>query len=410
VNDVSDLPLIISVDDHVLEPADVWQRWLPTAYREQAPHVERVRGRLRHGRRRPYFDRTDDGMWADVWVYEGRNMPLLGGLASAGSDRTHANNDPILYDDMRPSAYDRDARLVDMDANHTEASLCFPSFPRFCGQTFLEAEDKDLALACVRAYNDWMLQEWCGDGARGRLLPMTLIPLWDVELCAAEVRRCAALGNTSIAFSESPPALDLPSIHSGYWDPLWRACVDTGTVVNCHIGSSSTFPRTGPDSPMLTTFALVHEGSQRCLVDWLCSGLFERYDTLRVALSEGGIGWIPFLLERIDYTWRGHEGYAGVDHLTKAPSEYMKGHVYGCLVNDLTGLRNRDALPIDQLMFEVDFPHGDSHWPHSMETFVTVADQAGLTPAERHAILRNNAIACYDLGRFGVEPTQPSLG
>ncbi len=285
---MTDYPRLISVDDHVLEPGHVWQRWLPTALRAEGPRLERQRGVLRHRRRRPYFDQSDDGDWADVWVYEGKAMPLLGGLALAGTDRKEANTEPILYDDIRPGACEQSARLVDMDANHTEAGLCFPSFPRFCGQTFLEAADKDLALACVRAYNDWMIEEWCGGAGRGRLLPMTLIPLWDVELAAAEVRRCAAKGNTSIAFSESPPALDLPSIHSGYWDPLWQACGDTQTVVNCHIGSSSTFPRTGPDSPLLTTFALVHEGAQRCLVDWLCSGIFDRYDTLKMALSEGG--------------------------------------------------------------------------------------------------------------------------
>jgi predicted TIM-barrel fold metal-dependent hydrolase len=404
-----DLPRIVSVDDHVLEPPDLWERRLPREYADRAPHVERVKGVLRHGRRRPYFDKADDGAWADVWVYEGRAMPLLGGLANAGTDRAHANNDPIIYETLRPSTHQRDARLVDMDANHAEGALCFPSFPRFCGQTFLEAEDKDLALACVRAYNDWMMVEWCGDAARGRLLPMTLIPLWDVNLAVDEVRRCAAIGNTSIAFSESPPALDLPSIHSGYWDPLWQACVETDTVVNCHIGSSSTFPRTGPDSPMLTTLALVHEGSQRCLVDWLCSGIFERFDPLRVALSEGGIGWMPFLLERIDYTWKSHEGYAGVEELTKPPSQYMEGHIYGCLVNDLIGLQNRDRLPVHQLMFEVDFPHGDSHWPHSIDTFTKLATDAALTEDEIHGILRNNAIECYRLERFGVEPSRPSV-
>jgi predicted TIM-barrel fold metal-dependent hydrolase len=159
---------------------------------------------------------------------------------------------------------------------------------------------------------------------------------------------------------------------------------------------------------MLTTLSLVHEGSQRCLVDWLCSGIFERFDALRVALSEGGIGWIPFLLERIDYTFKGHEAYAGVDHLTKLPSEYMEGHVYGCLVDDLIGLQNRGRLPVDQLMFEVDFPHGDSHWPNSIETFTRLATAAQLTDDEIYGLLRNNAIDCYNLERFGLERSVPA--
>jgi predicted TIM-barrel fold metal-dependent hydrolase len=401
---VNEFPRIISVDDHVIEPSHVWEQWLPKAYVERAPRLERQKGVEKRARRRSFFKQTDDGQWADVWVFDDKAMPLQGGLASAGTDRDAASNAPILFDDIRPGAYDRTARLADMDANHTEASLCFPTFPRFCGQTFLECEDRDLALACVRAYNDWMMQEWCGDEARGRLIPMTLIPLWDAGLAAEEVRRCAAIGTTSIAFSESPPALDLPSIHSGYWDPLWQACVDTDTVVNCHIGSSSTFPSTGPDSPMLTMLTLVHEGSQRCLVDWLCSGIFDRFPDLRLALSEGGIGWIPFLLERIDYTWHGHSGYAGVDHLRKAPSEYFASNIYGCLVDDLIGLQNRDRLPVDHLMFEIDFPHGDSHWPNSMNTFTRLAADAQLTDAEANGVLRNNAIACYGLERFGLVP------
>jgi predicted TIM-barrel fold metal-dependent hydrolase len=398
-------PLIVSVDDHVLEPPDVWQRWLPAKHRAAGPRVERQKGVMNHGRRRPYFTETDDGEWADIWMYEGKGMPLSGGLALAGVDRSEAHNNPILYEDIRPGCYQQAARLADMDLNHQEAGICFPSFPRFCGQTFLEAKDKDLALACIEAHNNWMIEEWCSGDAYGRLIPMALIPLWSVGLAAAEVRRCAAKGNSSIAFSECPPALDLPSIHSGYWDPLWEACDETDTVVNCHIGSSSTFPRTGPDSPNLTTYSLVHEGAQRAFVDWLCSGIFDRYDGLRVALSEGGIGWMPFQLERIDHTLAGHQGTLGVDHLTKKPSEYYKGHIYGCLVHDLIGLKNRDRLCVEQIMFEVDFPHGDTAWPHSIQVFEKLALDSELTDEEIHGILRNNAIDCYRLERFGLKKT-----
>src|SRR4029453_17867322 len=122
-------PQIISVDDHVLEPPDLWQRWLPEAHRAAGPGVERQKGVVRPGRRRPYFDRTGDGEWADIWVYEGKGMPLLGGLALAGTDRREANNHPILYERIPDGAYQQPARLADMDANHVEASLCFPSFP-----------------------------------------------------------------------------------------------------------------------------------------------------------------------------------------------------------------------------------------------------------------------------------------
>jgi predicted TIM-barrel fold metal-dependent hydrolase len=400
-----DIPKIISVDDHVIEPLHVWQEWMPKKFADRAPRVERMTGRMKKLPRRFNFVEDPDGKPADVWVFDGLAMPINEGVASAGGDRSKLSNGPMLYDDIQPAAYDRTARLAAMDSNHTEASLCFPNFPRFCGQTFLECEDRELGLAAVQAYNNWMIEEWCGDEAYGRLLPVTLIPLWDAELAAVEVRRCAEKGNTSIAFSESPPALGLPSVHTDYWDTLWRACVETGTVVNMHIGSSSTFPRTGPDSPMLTMLTLVHEGSQRALVDWLCSGVFERFEALRIALSEGEVGWMPFLLDRIDYTWRGHQGYAGVeDRITRAPSSYFEGHVYGCLVDDPVALESRHRLPFEQLMYEIDFPHGDSTFPRTRESAEKLIADSGLSDIEAVQLLRNNAIGCYRLERFGIEP------
>ena len=137
-----------------------------------------------------------------------------------------------------------------MDANWIESSLCFPTFPRFCGQTFLEAKDKDVALACVKAYNDWMVEEWCADPS-GRLIPLIIVPLWDAKLAGEEVRRNAARGVRAVCFSEIPPFLGLPSVHdkNNYWDPFFGACAETGTVINMHIGSSSKMPSTSADAP-----------------------------------------------------------------------------------------------------------------------------------------------------------------
>ena len=135
-------------------------------------------------------------------------MAILPGFAAAGMDQDYLglHYDPLTYDEMRPGCYEQAPRLEDMDENHTEVSLSFPTFPRFCGQTFLEHGERDLALACVRAYNDWMIDEWCAGAGYGRLIPLTLIPLWDPELAAAEVRRCAAKGSFAVAFSGEPGA------------------------------------------------------------------------------------------------------------------------------------------------------------------------------------------------------------
>jgi predicted TIM-barrel fold metal-dependent hydrolase len=396
-----DAPRIISVDDHVVEPPDVFARHLPARYRDAAPKVLRVTGGCRKTRRTIVFKEGGGNEIGDCWSYEGTLYPIVSGLVASGQDREHLTNGAMTFDQMIPACYDQTARLAAMDLNHVQASLCFPTFPRFCGQTFLEANDKDLALACVIAFNDWMIDDWCGGAAKGRLIPLTLIPLWDVELAAAEVLRCVTKGSHAIAFTEAPPSLDLPSIHSGYWDPLWNVCQETDTVVNMHIGSSSTFPSTGPDSPMITSTALVHEGSHRALVDWLCSGVLGRYPTLRIALSEGQIGWIPFVLERLEWGWESHKGYAR-GNLTEIPTSYYRNRVFGCVVNDVVGLRMRDLVGMDQIMYEVDFPHGDSPWPESKLALEKMAANAGLSDDELYKLARGNAITCYGLHRFGI--------
>src|SRR5690606_22020494 len=164
-----------------------------------------------------------DGPLVDYWVYEDLHLSLKRAVAAAGRPRDEMTMTGTTYDDIREGCYEPTARLKDMDVNFTQASLSFPNFPRFCGQTFLEASDRELALLCVRAYNDWMVEEWCA-GSDGRLVPLCLVPLWDAQLAADEIRRNAARGVNAVAFSEIPPYLNLPSIHSGYWDPFFQAC------------------------------------------------------------------------------------------------------------------------------------------------------------------------------------------
>src|SRR4029453_12393806 len=169
--------------------------------RDRGPRVERLKGRFVPVNR---WVETDDGEWADLWRFGDYEAAIIPGFAAAGMDQNELDWVPLTYDMMRPGCYRQAERLVDMDANHTEAGIAFPMFPRFCGQTFHEHPDRALGVACVQTYNDWMIDEWCaGDGA-GRLIPLTLIPLWDPQLAADEVRRCAAKGAHAVGVSESP--------------------------------------------------------------------------------------------------------------------------------------------------------------------------------------------------------------
>ena len=399
-----DLPLIISVDDHVLEPADLWTSRLPVRFRDRAPQLVRVRGRFGAGARGG-FVLDDDSDWADIWRFEGYEAPIIPGFAAAGMDQDAIGDDwrPMRYDEMRPGCYEQGARLADLDMNHTEASLAFPTFPRFCGQTFHENPDCELGLACVQTYNDWMIDEWCSGDGSGRLIPLTLIPLWDPQLAADEVRRCASKGSFAVAFSENPTRLKLPSIHTAHWDPLFAACEETETVVNLHIGSSSSFPMTSVDAPRAVSLALTYQGASHALADWLTSGVLERFSRLRVALSEGQIGWIPFIVERLDSVWDDRPVYGNLDgRLTRRPSSYIPGRVYGCVFDDVIGMQIRDRIGIEQIMFETDYPHGDSTWPNSKAVLQKLVDQAGLDEHETYLLARGNAIACYGLHRFGI--------
>jgi len=260
---------------------------------------------------------------------------------------------------------------------------------------FLWMKDKELALACVRAYNDWMVEEWGGESG-GRLVPLCIVPLWDPQLAAAEVRRNAERGVRAVAFSELPGKLGLPTIHdvSGHWEPFFAACAETRTAIFMHIGSGSHWLTSSPDAPPAVTATLVFMTSAMALTDWLFSGVLARHPDLRVCFAEGQIGWIPYVLERADKLWRKDIWAGPAGRLPEEPSRYMR-HVYGCFYDDLTGLGSRDAIGVDRITFETDYPHQDSTWPATVDTVRSFADQ--LDAVELEMILRGNARALLGL-------------
>jgi predicted TIM-barrel fold metal-dependent hydrolase len=396
-NSFGELPRIISVDDHVVEPPHLWQTWLPEKFRDRGPRSERRGiGTMRHiggGAYEQTFDPA--GPQADCWVYEDLVYINKRHVAAVGFDRDDMTMSPITYDEMRPGCYEPKARLEDMDLNHVEASLSFPTFPRFCGQTFAEAKDKELAEACVRAYNDWMVEEWCGDSG-GRLIPLTIVPLWDAGLAAAEVRRNAERGVRAVCFSEIPSHLGLPSIHSGEWEPFITACEDTETVICMHIGSSSRMPATSGDAPVAVAATLSFNNAMASLADWLFSGILVRHPKLTLAYSEGQIGWLPYALERADDVWLEHRAWAGVkDLVPEPPSTYFRRQVYGCFFRDRHGLESLDSIGVDNVTFETDYPHTDSTWPHTKK--VAEEMMAGLDADTVYKIVRGNAIRMLQL-------------
>ncbi len=399
-----DLPNMISVDDHVMEPKELWQEQLPASLRERGPRTVREKVKLSFKGGHYGFERNaEDGQWCDVWLFDDLVTPTGLLHAPAGVPRDEQRNIPAVYEDFRDGTWDQTARLSDMDLNHVDAAINYPNiFPRFAGQGFLERSDKELALACLRIYNDWMIDDWCAGAGKGRLIPLTLVPLWDPALAAEEVRRCAAKGSYAIAFSENVAKLGQPSLYTGAWDVLWEACQETETSVSMHIGSSSSMPTTSDDAPLATSMSMYAQNAQGSLCDWVFSGSLERFPDITIAYAESQVGWMPFQLERMDAVWR--DGRGDVDNVKTLPSEQVKGRVYGCVFDDLHGLINRDAVGTDHILWETDYPHSDGTFPHSRKIAHELFTAAGMNAQECRMVLRSNAVKAYGLDRFGVTP------
>jgi predicted TIM-barrel fold metal-dependent hydrolase len=404
---MQEVPRIISVDDHVVEPPNLWQDRLPAAFCERGPRIVRKKMRLAEsvtGGMGGGWVEADDGDWCDVWLYDDLVSPFA--LLSAAVGFEEVGFLVTTFDEILPGTWQQKERLEDMDASHVEAAVCFPNtLPRFCGQTFLEREDKELALLCVKAYNDWIIDEWSAGPGRGRLIPLCIVPLWDPQLAADEIRRCADKGCYAVTFPENPTPLGLPSIHDKgrHWDPFFIACQETQTAVCMHIGSSSRMPWTSPDAPFIISSTLTFQNAMGSLCDYLFSGTLDRFPTLTLAYSEGQVGWMPYILERADKLWEERSNNSFGTWLPNPPSSYIPGRVYGCIFDDATGLRNRDTVGMDQICFETDYPHADSTFPHSKETLTKICQQAGLTDEEVYKLARGNAIRAFGLERYGID-------
>jgi predicted TIM-barrel fold metal-dependent hydrolase len=391
------LDWLISVDDHILEPPNLWVDRVAFKDRDRAPHMEV----------------DDTGM--DVWVYDGKRMPSSGLSAVVGKSKEEFSPEPLNYSEMRPGCYDAKARLEDMDRSGVLASLCFPTLPRFCGQLFMEASDREFGFHCLQIYNDWLVEDWCGV-APGRYIPLMLIPMWDPALAVTEMERMAARGVTAFAFSENPEPLGLPTIHdaSGYWDPVMAAANELGLVASMHVGSSSTLPKICSDAPFMANLTWGASRTSGTMLSWLFSGLFQRYPNLKIALSEGEVGWMPYFLERAEQvldkqrywvkrgtTFMGHAGN-GADLDTLDIRETFRGHVFGCFIEDHHGVKSLAELGEDNIMCETDYPHSDSTWPDCIGVARNVIKD--LPENVQYKLLRGNAERLY---RF--TPAEPPV-
>ena len=378
--------ILVSVDDHIAEPADMFDAHVPAKYREFVPRVVTD-------------DRGDQQWWyGDI---KGRNLGLN---AVAGKPREMFNVNPSRYAEMRPGCFDVHERVRDMSAGGQLAGLNFPNWTGFSGQVLNQGPDLAVNLVMIQAYNDWHVDEWCGAYPE-RFIPCGILPLWDPALAAAEVRRLAAKGCHAVTFSENPEALNMPSIHSGNWDPLFAACDEDGTVLCCHVGSSSKGASTTSDAPASVPMTLSSTMSIYTLGDLMWADFWWRFPTLRFSLTEGDIGWIPYFLQRAEHTQDRHSGWTRHTFPDgKGPRDVFLERILCCFINDTVGVKLIDLYNIDNVCWESDYPHSDSSWPDGREILEPLL--SALSDEQINKITHENALRHYQFDPFSIRPRE----
>lgn len=374
--------VIISVDDHAIEPPEAFVRHYPAAFRDEAPVI---------------IDRNGQ----DVWKWNDTIYPTIGLNAVVGRPRNEYGMEPTRFDQLRPGCFDPRARVDDMNANGVLASLNFPTMPSFAGGVFVAAAKSapDKALRAVQAWNDWHVQEWCAS-APGRFIPMCLVPSWDMDATLAEMKRMSALGVHTLSFSDNPANIGQPSIHNEYWEPFWKACSDYRMVINCHIGTGARAMHPSDESPIDAWITAMPISIANSAADWTFASFWSRYPDLRMALSEGGIGWIPYFLERADFTYEHHHEWTFSDFRGERPSDVFKRHVICCFIDDQFGIKNLDYMNSDMVAYECDYPHSDTVWPNVPEYLW--ASVNGLPKDTIDKITHRNVMREYGFDAFAL--------
>jgi predicted TIM-barrel fold metal-dependent hydrolase len=373
--------ILVSVDDHVVEPPDMFENHLTPEYKPKAPRIVKSRN------------------GEDMWEYEGQLRPNVGLNAVAGRPPEEYGYEPTSYDQMRRGCYDVHERIRDMNVNGVLASMCFGSFPSFCGKLWATAKDKKIARVMLQAYNDWHIDEWCA-AYPGRFIPLAQVPLWNIDLMVQEVRRVAGKGCHAVTLPENPTCVGLPSVHDEAWDPFWKACCETATLVCMHIGSAGSPAPPSMDAPVETIMAGVPINCFHASVDLVFSRALRKFPDLRIALSEGGIGWIPYFLDRIDYLYERHHAWTRQDFGNEKPSDVFRRHFLTCFIDDPTGIKLRHEIGVERISWECDYPHSDSTWPKAPERLMRNLD--GVPDEEIDEMTHLNAMRWFQLDAFAA--------
>jgi len=380
---------IIDADAHVYEPAGVWQERVPRALRERAPKVQR----------------SDEG---DVWLFnDGERVRPIGLMAAAGASYLDFRPAGLTYETIRPGHFEPAARLADMDADGIDAQLLYPSVCEEGARMF--GDERALQLACVRAYNEWLL-EFCA-AAPDRLFGHAVIPATGTADAVSELEWALQHGYRGVLISTFPNGSVEPAAAD---DPFWARAQEAGVPVALHIGS---FHAEGPvqrrrfePAAVLPRACVSKSGSNTVplVARMIFSGLFERFPRLRALLVEANIGWIPAMLEQTDdmflrYRWFTDTAAA----LPTMPSRVFHRNFWATFMIDTVGMELRHRLNLAHLMWSTDYPHTGTDWPNSRVTIERVF--RGVPREEVQLMLHTNCKALYGLGRVGARrPESPA--
>jgi predicted TIM-barrel fold metal-dependent hydrolase len=380
---------VVDADSHWCEPPDLFTKRAPAAFRDRVPRVEAVDGE-------------------PTWVMDGHALGRASAGGVIGRDGHKESSYKALFewshDQVHVGAHDPAVRLGVLDECGIDAQVIFPSTIGLGGQDLGMVDDPQLCRVAIEIYNDAMAEVQAG--SNNRLLPLPLMPAWDVDTCVAEARRVAALGARGVNMTSDPDDLGAPDLANHAWDPFWAACSELQLPVHFHIGASATamsfFGRyPWPSHPMNTQLAiggtLLFIGNARVVTNLILSGIFDRHPGLKVVSVESGVGWIPFILEALDYEMS-ENAPEELSQLQKMPSEYFRSNLYATFwfENNRNKLPDLiDAVGEDNILFETDFPHPTCLYPKPLDT--VAAKMATLPAKTRDKIMGENARKLYRL-------------
>ena len=381
---LSDELSIIDVDAHITEPHDLWTSRAPASMKDRVPHVE------------------GEGM-DRRWIVDGVEIATTNPSSVINKNGQKSRGTEFFgwqIEDVHEASWDMKQRVSVLDEFGLYAQILYPNVAGFGSERFMKVDDGELRLACARIYNEAMGEIQADSNER--LLPMALMPWWNIEQSIEEVQRAKDMGLRGIVMCSDPDSIGLPDLGDEAWLPFWEACNDSDMAINFHIGASETsfnmFGRAAWNSNgmrrrlALGSAALFVENS-RVMSNMIYSGIFDRCPNLKVVSVESGIGWMPFVLESIDYEW-GETGAQQEVALQKKPSEYFRDHFWGCFWFEKVAPKHLiDVVGEDNVLFETDFPHPTCLYPDVQEYIAEIS--AGWSQERKRKIFQDNAAKLY---------------